>query len=214
MFKTIVLFTAALAVLAEPVAAQTRERDQIPEKYKWDLTQIYPTDDAWRAAKEAFAKKMPVVATFKGTLSQSTAQALKALETFSDLNKELARLYVYASLESDQDTRAEKYQAMKKEMAQIANEFSAQTSWFEPEVLKLDRARVDSFFQQEPKLRIYRQTLDDILRRQAHTGTESEEKIIADAGLMADAPGDAYGIFSDADFPFPNVTLSDGKTVK
>jgi oligoendopeptidase F len=213
MLKAIVLlgvsFAASLAVFAQPP-----EREQIPDQAKWDLTQLYASDDAWRAAKEAFAKKIPSVAQFKGTLAQSPAQMLTALNTLSELNKELSRIYVYAALKSDQDTRVAKYQAMKNEMAQLSTAFNAETAFVEPEILKIDRAKVDSFLQQEPKLRVYRQYLDDILRRQAHTGTESEEKLIADTGLMGGAPGETYGIFADADFPFPSTTLSDGKTVK
>ena len=56
--------------------------------------------------------------------------------------------------------------------------------------------------------------IDDVLRRKDHTGTESEERIIAEAGLMAESPGAIYTVFSNADFPFAEVTLSDGKTVK
>src|SRR3954454_24472881 len=103
MLKMIVVLST-VALLAVPASAQTRERDQIPEKYKWDLAQIYPTDEAWRAAKDAFAKKYPVVETFKGTLGQSPAQMLKAVDTFSELNKELSRLFIYVALKSDQDT--------------------------------------------------------------------------------------------------------------
>jgi oligoendopeptidase F len=213
MLKRIVLLTAVLAT-SQSIFAAPPERDQVPDQYKWDLTQLYANDDSWRAAKEAFAKKVPSASQFKGTLAQSPAQLLKALDTLSDLNKELSRLYVYAGLLSDQDTRVAKYQAMKNEMAQVATSFNAESAYVEPEILKIDRARVDSFLQQEPKLRVYRQYLDDILRRQAHTGTESEEKLIADSGLLAGAPGETYGIFADADFPFPSVTLSDGKSVK
>ncbi|MEO8036604.1 MAG: oligoendopeptidase F, partial [Acidobacteriota bacterium] len=130
------------------------------------------------------------------------------------LNREFSRLYVYASLLSDQDTRAAKYQSMQKEMAQVGTTISAASAFVEPEILKIDRAKIDSFLSEEPKLGPYRFYLQDIVRRQAHTLTEGEEKLIADAGLMADAPADTFGIFADADFPYPTITLSDGKIVK
>ncbi|MBI3787036.1 MAG: oligoendopeptidase F, partial [Ignavibacteriales bacterium] len=107
-----------------------------------------------------------------------------------------------------------KYLAMQQEMGQIGTELGAKASFIEPEILKINRATIDSYIKQEKKLEVYKLYLDDILRRQAHTGTEGEEKIIADAGLMADGAQSIYGIFSDAEFPYPDVTLSDGKTVK
>lgn len=203
----------AIALVAATAAAQ-QERDQVPAKYTWDLTQIYPTDEAWRAAKEQFAAKMGKAAEFKGTLAQSPQQLLNALDTLTGMNKELSRLYVYTSLKSDQDTRVQKYQAMNQEMSKLATDFNAATAYVEPEILRLDRAKIDAWLKQEPKLGVYAHYLDDILRRQPHTLSEAEEKLIADAGLMSDTSGDVYGIFADADFPYPSVTLSDGKTVR
>ncbi|MGA9406087.1 MAG: oligoendopeptidase F, partial [Bacteroidota bacterium] len=120
----------------------------------------------------------------------------------------------YASMSSDRDTRESKYLAMKQEMSQIGSTIGASAAFIEPEILKIDRATVDSFLKQEKKLEVYRHYLDDILRRQAHTGSEGEEKIIADAGLMADGPENIFNVFSNADFPYPEIVLSDGKNAK
>ncbi|HEY4640327.1 MAG TPA: oligoendopeptidase F [Thermoanaerobaculia bacterium] len=209
-----VMASMAIVVMATTAVAQQQERDQIPVKYAWDLTQIYPSDEAWRTAKEQFAAKMSKASAFKGTLAQSPQQLLTALQTLADMNKELSRLYVYTSLKSDQDTRVAKYQAMNQEMSKLATDFTAATAYVEPEILHLDRAKIDAWLKQEPKLGVYAHYLDDILRRQPHTLSEAEEKLIADAGLMSGTSGDVYGIFADADFPYPSVTLSDGKTVR
>jgi len=115
MFRHL-MTSMAIAALAATAFAQQQERDQIPVKYTWDLTQIYASDEAWRAAKEQFAAKMPKGGEFKGTLAQSPQQLAVALDTIFALNKELSRLYVYTSLKSDQDTRVQKYQAMQQEM--------------------------------------------------------------------------------------------------
>ncbi len=194
--------------------AQERDRSKIPDQYKWNLTEIYSTDDAWQKAQEELKAQIPSIEQFRGTLSQSPQQLFKCLDLLSTLNKTFSRLYSYASMSSDQDTRVSKYQAMKQEMSQLGSTFSAAASFIEPEILKMNKATIDDFVKKEKGLEIYRHYLDDILRRQAHTGTEGEEKIIADASLMADAPDNIYGIFSNADFPYPEVTLSDGKTVK
>jgi oligoendopeptidase F len=193
---------------------QERDRNKIPDQYKWNLTEIYPTDDAWQKAQEELKTQIPSIEQFKGTLSQSPQQLFKCLDMLSNLNKTFSRLYSYASMISDQDTRVSKYQAMKQEMSQLGSTFSAAASFIEPEILKMNKATIDDFVKKEKGLEVYRHYLDDILRRQAHTGTAGEEKIIADASLMADAPDNIYGIFSNADFPYPEVTLSDGKTVK
>lgn len=196
------------------IMSQEKDRSKIPEKYKWNLTDIYPSDEAWAHAKVNFSETLTKVDQFKGTLSRSPQDLLSCLETVSNLAKEFNRLSSYASMAADQDTRDSKYLAMSQEINQLGTTFSAKAAFIEPEILKMDRTIVESFIKNEKKLGIYRHQLDDILRRKLHTGTEGEEKIIADAGLMSQAAGSVYGIFSDADFPYESLTLSDGKKVK
>jgi oligoendopeptidase F len=205
----------ALALLFTlPLFPQTRERATVPAEYTWNLADIYPSDAAWRTAKEAFEKRMPEIAKFKGTLAQSPRQLFEAAETITNLNKELARLYVYAAMNADTDTRESKYQAMRQEMNQLAVAFGTATSFVEPEILSMDPKVLEASFAAEPRLAPYAFYLRDIQRRKAHTLSEAEEKIIADAQLMTSAPGDVYGIFTNAEFPFPTVTLADGSTRK
>ncbi len=194
--------------------AQERDRSKIPDQYKWDLTAIYPSDQAWRTAKEQFVAELPKIRELQGTLASSPNRLADALELSSRLEKELNRLFVYAGLISDQDTRVSAYQAMKQEMLQLGARFGAETAFIEPEILKIDKATVDRFVAEEPRLKVYRQYLDDIQRRRAHTLNDAEEKILAGAGVMAGAPASIFGIFADADFPYPTVVLSDGKSVK
>jgi len=213
------MLKVAVAVIVVALAstagfAQSKERADIPESAKWRLTDLYPSDEAWRAAKEKLVARIPEVKKYKGTLGQSPQQLAAGLMLVSDLNKEFSRVYVYAGLIADQDTRVTKYRAMKQEMDQLGASFGADTAFVEPEILKIDRATIDSYIAKEPKLAPYTFYLHDLLRRQAHTLSEQEEKIIADAGLMSSAPSDVYGVFTNADFPFPTITLADGTTRK
>jgi oligoendopeptidase F len=194
--------------------AQERDRSKVPDKYKWDLTHVFPTDDAWKQAKQKIAAEAPSIEQFKGTLGTSPAQLLGCLDRATQITKELTRLGSYASMSSDQDTRDSKYLAMQQEVRQVSSDFAAKAAYIEPEILLLNKKTVDGFIQQEKKLEVYRHYLDDILRRKTHTGTAGEEKIIADASLMSDAASSIYGVFADADFPYPEVTLSNGETVK
>jgi oligoendopeptidase F len=221
--RLVMVVIGLLLAVQNPLAAQERDRGKIADKYKWNLADLYASDAAWRDAKNRIAASgqgnpdpvsIPAVAKYKGTLSASPRQLLGCLELVATLNKELSRLYAYASMSLDQDTRVQTYLGMQQEMVQLSAAFGAQASFIEPEILKMDPARVREFIQQEKKLETYRHYLEDILRRKAHTGTEGEEKIIADAGLMADSASSIHSIFSNADFPYPEVTLSSGKVVR
>jgi len=210
-------FSGALVLLAVSTLlsqAQEHDRSKVQEKDKWDLTAIYPSDQAWRAAKEKLASDLPKMRQFQGTLASSASRLADAMETQSNLNKELSRLFTYAGLISDQDTRVSTYQAMQQEMIQLASALGTETAFIEPEILKMDNATLERFLAQEPRLHVFRHDLEDIARRRAHTLSNAEEKLLAASGVMASGPSSVYGIFADADFPYPSVTLSDGKTVK
>ena len=184
------------------------------DQYKWDLTHLYPTDEAWRAAKNAIETDTAQLQPYAGRLGTEAAVLAGALETVTRLSKEFSRAYVYASMMSDNDTRVAKYQGLQQEMTQLGAAMAAEAAFIEPEILRLGRTTIDRFLASEPRLAPYRMYLDDLQRRAEHTLSDAEERLLASAGVMASAPSNTYGIFSDADFPYPTVTLSDGKMVR
>jgi oligoendopeptidase F len=213
-FASAVCLAVILLVVQFHTYGQERDRSKIPDKYKWNIAEIYPNDDAWKKAKAQLIADIAKLERFRGKVTKSPQDLLACLDGVTQLGKEYARLSVYAQLISDQDTRDSKRLAMQQEMGQVGSSFGAATSFVEPEILKSSKSDIDGFVNKEKKLEVYRHYLDDLLRRQAHTGTENEEKIIADAGLIAGSPQNIYSTFSNADFPYPTVTLSDGKEVK
>lgn len=198
----------------EDTYVKERNRTRIPDKYKWDLNDIYRGDDAWEAAKKNLLADFARLPVFAGSLSESPQKLLGCLELLDFLRKECTRLACYASMKSDLDTRDAKCLAMDQEMSQIGSDFSSLSAFVEPEILKIGSEKIDDFILREPRLGIYRHVFDDILRKQKHTGTEREEKIIAEASLMADSPVNINTIFTNADFPFPEIKLEEGTSVR
>ncbi len=135
---------------------------------------------------------------------------LGCLRLNSDISKEIGRLHSYASMKSDEDTRNATYLAMKQEIELLVTEYSTRASFIEPELVTLDKTKMEAFLAAEPDLQVYRLYLFDILRSKAHTLSQEEEKIVARTGQMADGPGSVYTVFSNAEMPYPEITLSDG----
>jgi oligoendopeptidase F len=203
---------AAILLLTLSSAAQERDRSKIPDKYTWDLSHIYATEAAWRATKDTLQNDIPQLGRFRGTLASSAVTLADALERLQSLDKDLSRLYVYASTLADQDTRDARHQGLRQEMVQLAARFSAEASYIEPEILRFPSGTVQRFLAAEPRLAIHRFYLEDIARRAAHTLSDAEEKLLAEAGPLTGSPASTFSILSNADFPYPRVTLSDGRT--
>jgi len=193
--------------------AQTRERADIAQEDTWKLEDIYESDEAWAAAKDQVAARSDEVLAFQGTLADSPSRLLACLKLNNDIDKELSRLFSYASMKSDQDTRESKYQGNKQMLRQLRTEYGSKASFVNPEIASMDKKKVDAFIQREPGLEIYRMLLNDVLRTKAHRRSASEEKILAETGLMASAPSSIFSIFANAELPFAEVTLSDGPKV-
>jgi len=192
------------------IGSQTRDRSKVAEEDTWRLEDLYESEDLWQASKKKVVKESDSVLQYKGKLATSADALLSCLNLNSELNKEFARLYTYASMKSDLDTRVAHHIGMEQEMAQIGTNFSSKTSFIEPELVMMDKGDIDRFTLEMPDLEVYRFYLYDLQRRKEHKLSAKEEKIIAEAGLMSGTPGNIYSIFSNAELPYPEVELSDG----
>ena len=72
---------------ATPAFSQERDRSKIPDQYKWDLTAIYPSDEAWRTEKGKLVAQLPTLREFQGKLASSAKTLADALENQSHLEK-------------------------------------------------------------------------------------------------------------------------------
>jgi oligoendopeptidase F len=190
-----------------------KSRNEIPEKYKWNLSDIYKSDEEWRSAKEAFSGKFDEVVKFKGSLTASAGNLLKCMDLNSELNKEATRLYVYASFNSDLDTRNMKYSGMMQELQQMFTDFQSRAAFIEPEILTADWSKIEGFIKSDPGLEPYRMKLGNLFRTKLHTLSEPEERIMALAGLTGGVASSVYSTFSNAEMPSPEVVLSSGEKV-
>ena len=193
--------------------AQTRDRSEIPGNLTWNLTEIYANDDAWQAAADELTKRIQEITPFKGSLGKSAIKLLNCLDLQGEIDKELLRLYCYGFLAFDLDNRDSKYLSMKSRGEQLSTDFGALCSFIAPEILEINGKKIEKFLKQEPGLAKYRVRLNDLQRQKAHRLSAPEEKIIAEAGSISGGTRTSYGVFTNAEMPWPNVVFSDGRKV-
>jgi oligoendopeptidase F len=191
----------------------SKERADIPEKYKWKLSDMYATQADWEKAKVALPAKFEKVAGFKGTLGKSASNLFNALEYLEGVVKELFMFGSYASMLSDSDIRESEPLGMDQEANQLYTKFGAAAAYIDPEILSIPENKLNRFFTTEPKLEKYRQYIDNVYRVKAHTRNASEENLIAEAGIMQGNSASIYSVFSNAEMPRAEVTLSSGDKV-
>ena len=204
---------SALAVCAAP-AVHAVERSEIPDAYKWNLADLYQDEAAWVAAKRELTAVIPRLGQWQGKLGTSSANLLAAMTDSELATQSAQRLYVYANMLYDQDTRVSRTLQMKQEAAQVYTDLQTATAYMQPEILAIGKDKVDRFVAEQPKLGQYRMFFDNILRAAPHTLSPAEEKIVAQTGLMSGTGDTVYSVFTSAELPFPEVTFSTGEKVR
>jgi oligoendopeptidase F len=203
---------AALAFAAALVApAAAKERAEIPDAAKWNLEELYPTEQAWEQARAGIAARIPELASHQGHLGDSAAALLAALQLKSAIELDLTRLYVYASTRSDEDTRAGRPRELKQGAQKLAVDLGSATSWIQPELLALEPARLAGFLKEEARLAPWRFFVEDVARWRPHTLSAGEEQLLAEVGSFSGAGQGTYGTLKDADLPWPTVKFSTGE---
>jgi len=214
MLRLVLGMVCVMGAIAGVSGQQPRTRESTPEAYKWNLAELFPSDEAWDAEKARISSEFAKAREFKGTLSTSASRLQEALDVQTAQDKAFSRLALYASLKADEDTRNAKYQGMKDQVIQLAAAFGAEWAFVEPEVLTMDPAALDGWTSSTAGLKVYSFYLHDVVRRKPHTLNASEEALMARSLPVAAGAGSTSNILLNADLPWPTVTLADGKPVR
>ena len=187
-----------------------RKREEIPVEDTWAVEDLYPSDEAWEETLASLAPVKEKAVTYAGRLAESAETLYEYLEQDEQTDVTISRLANYCMRCHDVDTRNPKYQAMVGKFMSTMVAMSAATSFVTPELMAISDETLEKFYAECPKLERYRRMLTDLRRRRAHTLSAAEEKILAAAGEMANAPQDVFGNFSNADLTFPDAVDSEG----
>jgi oligoendopeptidase F len=196
-----------------PATSALRPRDEIPARFKWDLTHIFPDWNAWQAAYEELDARIAAFASLQGSLGGGATQLLTALQRRDDIGQLEYKVWYFASLWYDQDQRDNQINA-KRQQVQILFARAAQAAaWFDPELLTIGLDRVRQWMAEVPELAVYRFALEDLYRQQEHVLDDKGEHLMSLAIRFEATPNDAYAALSTADVKFPKLRLTDGTDV-
>ena len=189
-------------------------REEIDSKYKWDLSSMFPSDEAFEAGLEELKAYCPKLLAFKGKISTSAQDLLEFLQLEDKMTLLLYKIINYAERKSDEDTRVAKYQAYVANATSAYTQVGEATSWFAAELLAIPAESVEKFYAEVPALEFYRRKLNKILNQREHTLSAEEEALLARAEELAVQPTNIFSMFDDADLTFDDAVDSEGKTHK
>ena len=191
-----------------------KQRNEIEEKYTWDLSTIFPTDEAFEAELAQVSEEVKKAASLAGHLLDSADSLLTTTEIQLDLIRRIEKLYSYAHMKNDQDTRVAKYQEYQAKGMTLYSEFGQSFAFYEPEFMAITEEQYQAFLAEQPGLQLYQHYFDKLLKKKAHILTQREEELLAGAGEIFGAAGETFAILDNADIVFPMVHDEDGNEVQ
>ncbi len=180
-------------------------RDEIEEKYKWNLKDIYTTDEDWENEFKWLEQNLNEYKKFQGTLADSSENLLACLKFDDKMGEKLEKLYLYSMLAKDSDMRIPKYQAFDERIKTLFAKVTAANSFIRPELLSIPSDKLLEMVNSNNELKVYHHMFEDLLRMKSHTLDKKEEKILALASEISLTPYNAYSIFTNADLTFPTI---------
>lgn len=190
------------------MSEQLRTRDQIPAKYKWDLTHIYPNDEAWEKALAEVLEAGKAFTAYEGKVAEDPR---KAIRDYFQLDEQLSPVFSYAFLRRETDNADPVAQNLRARVAQVGMQISTMLSFFQPELLSMDESVLRELAD-DPNMSDYDAFLRQLLRQKPHSLPKEQEKLLAMMGQVGQAPNNIFGMLTDVDMQFPDVTMADGTT--
>lgn len=185
-----------------------KKREALDPKYQWDLSSLYPSDEAWEKDFEKLSKTLPEFESFKGHVLDDVKTLKTVIEKISDGSRTMSSLMTYAKMKSDENTKNTHYQSFTARVESLIGQYREATSFLVPELIQGDEKKIQEFMKDD-SLSMYQQHIDNILRARPHTLSQEAENLLAQASEMMSTPSNAFGMLSGADLKFPSVKKGD-----
>ena len=191
-----------------------KQRNEIDEKYQWDLSTIFATDQAWEEEAASLATDIKAASHYSGHLLDSAQTLLDTTNAYLELSRRLEKVYVYAHMKNDQDTRVAKYQEYQSKGMSLYSLLGETFAFYEPEFMAITDEQYKTFVSEVPALEQYGHYFDRLLEKKEHVLSQKEEELLAGAGEIFAAGGETFEILDNADIVFPTVHDDKGEEVQ
>ena len=213
VFSTM-LFSSTIGETASQETSHVPDRSEIPKENKWNLADIYASDELWQQDFDNLKISLSSVVQFSGKLSDSSQNLLSCLKARDEIGITSGKLYAFARMHRDENTTDSKYQAMTGKVELLLAEAGEATAFIEPEILALPDAALENFRKQEQGLQEYDFYFQNLARQKQHVLSPAEEAILSRVSEVTQASENTYNMLAHADIDFPQTIDENGQSVQ
>lgn len=190
-----------------------KQRNEIPQEYKWNIEDMYGSDELWEKDIEESVASALEYEKYQGKLAESADTLYSALKERNDIWQKVEKAYVYSRMRRDEDNRVEKYQAMCDKSQAAISKISAAMSFFVPELLAGDSSVLLGYINEKEELKEFDFMIKDILREKDHILSKEEENVLAQMSELSSTTNNIFTMLNNADIKFGTITDENGQEV-
>ena len=191
-----------------------KERKEIDDRFKWDLTKIYKSYDEWKNEYDLIKNEIDKIESYKESFLNSSDDLYDFMKLVEFVSLKLDKLYTYAHLHNDEDMSNSFYQELEGKARDLYILYSEVISFVEPEILKCGEDKINDFLSDNKKLEYFKKDFNEIFRYKGYTLSEKEEKLLSTLSNAFSNPEDVYSYLTDTDMKFGFIKDEDGNEVE
>lgn len=191
-----------------------RQRDEIDDRYKWNIAAMYADEDEWEKDFKEAGEMAEAFAEYSGRLGEGAEVLLSALQDRDALWMKAEKVYVYSQMKKDEDNRSSRYQELNQRAQSLLAEISARTSFFTPQLTELPEGTIEKYMAENSGLEMYSYMLLDLIRRKQHILSGESEELLAQMSEIAGAPKQIFAMINNADIKFGKIRDEEGDEIE
>ena len=212
-FLAVALFSVCLIqpILAQSASSATEKYTLENKSFVWDLHDLYPDVKSWEEKRVKISARITRLGDCKGRLGENSAVLASCMNKITGVYKDLLKLYTYAFLAKDTDLANSKFRERSSLAQTLLVQFGEAVSYVNPELVSIESTKIHTYLKESLALKEHDFYILNTLRQSKHILSPKEESIIAALQDTMSTAASAYEVLTNAEIPWPEVTLSDGK---
>lgn len=181
------------------------KRSNIDEKFKWDLTTIYASEEEFENDYKNVKSLIPTISNYKDLFLQNENIFIEFMQLIEKILRTIDKMYCYAHLSLDVEPDNSTFQNNYSMVSSLLDQYNTTSVFIDLEILKNSDKALDII--KTDKAKPYTKYVKDILRTKPHIASEEVENVLA---MASDVLQNSYETYSSLRLDFKPVII-DGK---
>ncbi len=185
-------------------------RAEVDRRFTWNSASVFADSAAWDAAVDTILARLPDLGEFKGHLSSSPDTLADWFETAEKLQRLMAKVGVYTSMEYSCNVGDQGAAARADRARSTAAQLSAAMSFAVPEMIAMGFPRLREWVAANPRLGHLDHYFDRLESLQQHVRSPEVEEVLSQATDSLATAVSAHAVLANTDLAFAPAVGPDG----